>query len=45
MAVTDMSFRQRAGNEFLVKEETRQESSTSDFVVCVEMSACHIAQK
>jgi len=39
MAATDMSFRQLAVIQFLVKEQTRQESHTSDFVVCMEMPA------
>jgi hypothetical protein len=38
MAVIDMSLHQRAVIEFLVRE-TLQQLSTSDFVMCMEMSA------
>jgi hypothetical protein len=39
MAVTDISFRQRAVVEFLVKEGNSSGVIISDFVVCMEMSA------
>jgi len=39
MAVTDM-FGQSAVIEYLVKEGTRQVSSTRDFMVCMGMPVC-----
>jgi hypothetical protein len=39
--VTGMLLRQRAVIEFLVKEGTRQESSTRDFFVCMELMEWH----
>jgi hypothetical protein len=39
MAATDMLFRQRTVIEYLVKEGNSAGVTTSDFMVCMEMSA------